>query len=106
MKVVNRGYILIRPKQPFVEWAKEQDAELFITDDSEPTVYLIEEDFFEDEQVLKSHFKAIFSAELEGVSENEEAFPEIKWETFNDWFEAELGTTVVDCLSTPLVSED
>ena len=51
MKIVNRGYIIIRPKQPFIDWAIKQDEEYELDEFSEPNVYLIEEDFFEDDSV-------------------------------------------------------
>lgn len=46
MNIVNRGFITVRPKQPFIDWANQQDDEFQIDLDAEPTVYLIEEDFF------------------------------------------------------------
>ena len=64
---------------------------------SEPNVYLIEEDFFEDEPVIKANFKKIFNNEIYAVSSEEENFPEITLENFEEWFSYLLGNTVFDC---------
>lgn len=96
MKIVNRGYIIIRPKQTFIDWAVKEDEEYSLDEFSEPNVYLIEDDFFEDEPVLKSNFKKIFKNELSAVSGNQENFPEISIENFELWFSYILGNTVFD----------
>jgi hypothetical protein len=96
MKIVNRGYIIIRPKQAFIDWAMAQDEEYVLDQSSEPNVYLIEEDFFEDEPVIKSNFKKIFKNELFSVSEDAESFPEISLENFELWFSCVLGNMVFD----------
>lgn len=96
MKIVNRGFITVRPKQPFVDWANQQDAEFQINLNAEPSVYLIEEDFFEVDPIIESNYKAIFECELLAVSDNEDGFPEIKMGVFKDWFSLEVGSTVID----------
>ena len=61
MKVVNRGYIYVEPKQAFCDWAKQHDPEFDFdeSDDLEGNLYLIEEDFFEYEPLIEAHFKKI-----------------------------------------------
>ena len=49
MKFVNRGYIIIQPKEAFINWANEHDTDFSELEDNEPNVYLIEEDFYDDE---------------------------------------------------------
>jgi hypothetical protein len=105
MKIVNRGFISVRPKQPFVEWANAQDDEFHIDLNAEPTVYLIEEDFFEVEPIIEANFKKMFSCELEAVSDNEEGYPEIKLEVFLEWFSVEIGSVVIDLKDEDLVRE-
>lgn len=97
MKIVNRGYIIIHPKQPFIDWAVSQDEEYELDEYSEPNIYLIEEDFFEDEPVIKANFKKIFKNELNAVSDEEEIYPDITMENFEEWFSVILGNTVFDC---------
>lgn len=96
MKILNRGYIIIHPKQAFIDWALKQDEEYSLSEFSEPNVYLIEDDFFEDEPVLKSNFKKIFKNELSAISDEEETFPKITIENFESYFTYVIGTTVFD----------
>ncbi len=96
MNILDRGFIIVRPKQAFVDWANQQDDEFQIDLDAEPSVYLIEEDFFEVEPIIERHYKMIFECELAAVSDNEEGFPEIKMSVFKEWFSLEVGSTVVD----------
>lgn len=108
MKIINRGYILVRPKQAFCDWAKNHDDEFDFdeTDELEGNVYLIEDDFFEVEPVLKSYFKRIFINECLAIVDSEEFIPKISMELFLDWFEVmQIGSTVFDTQKSNLVSE-
>ena len=96
MKIVDRGFITVRPKQAFVDWANQQDDEFQIDLNAEPSVYLIEEDFFEVDPIIEKSYKTIFECELAAVSDNEDGFPEIKMSVFKEWFSVELGSTVID----------
>lgn len=105
MKIVNRGFIKVNAKQPFVDWANAQDEE-FVTDiNAEPNIYLIEDDFYDEEPIIKANFKKIFTNELEMVTDNEENYPEIKMDTFNEWFSIELGTSVFDCQPSNILAD-
>lgn len=105
MKIVNRGFIAVRPKKPFVEWANQQDDEFKIDVDAEPTLYLIEEDFFEIEPIIEQNFKHIFLCELDAVSGNDDNFPEVNMERFLEWFSLEVGSTVIDLQKEDLIRE-
>lgn len=105
MKIVNRGYIAVKPTKLFINWANQNDVEFDGLIDSESSVYLIEEDFFDDEAVLKSHFKKVFNNELQAVSEDEESYPEIKMEVFEAWFTVEMGASVFDTQSSGLAAD-
>lgn len=104
MKTVNRGFFTVRPAQPMIKWSEQFDEFLVLDEFSEPTVYLIEEDFMEEEPILKSHFKKIFLNELNTISDDESLYPEIKWEIFSEWFTVEAGTSVFDLESSDLKS--
>lgn len=105
MKFVNRGYVIVQPKEAFIVWANENDADYSDLDDNEPSIYLIQEDFFDDETVLKEYFKSIFTNELMAVTDNESKFPPIRWEVFNEWLEVRLGTTVFDAENAALQAD-
>ena len=58
MKVLNRGFIIVSPKPIFISEALNNSGnDLLSPDNPEPSIYLIEEDFWDDETVLKKYFK-------------------------------------------------
>lgn len=97
MKIVNRGYISVKPLKPFIDWVNKIEDEFYIDENTEPNVYLIDEDFFDAAPVLEANFKKIFRNELIAISEDEENYPEISLVNFNSWFKAEVGSSVFDC---------
>lgn len=102
MNIVNRGYLIVRPLTPFLEWASSQDEESFIDEDVEANIYLVEEDFFEDEPVIEANFKKIFLNELEAVTDDESQYPPIRMEVFKEWFSVAAGNNVFDCEKSDL----
>jgi hypothetical protein len=104
MKIINRGYLILKVKAPFIQWANKFDDEFQFDDldDLEPSIYLIEEDFFDNEQIIKQNFKKIFLNELMAVSDDEATYPEIREEDFYNWFMVTVGTTVFDAEKSDL----
>lgn len=98
MKLVNRGYMLVRPTRAFQEWAQKANTDLFIDlDHNEGTVYLIEEDFLEEEPIIEESFKKILLHEIEAVTDEEGAWPEaFNRELFDQFFTVEFGSMVLD----------
>jgi hypothetical protein len=107
MKVVNRGFILVEPKQDFCNWAKLHDPDFDFDegDDLEGNMYLIEEDFFEYEPVLESHFKKIMINECMAIVDSEEAMPKPTMELFLSWFNVRIGAAVFDTQKGPIQLE-
>lgn len=97
MKIVNRGFLRVKGKSAFINWAAQQDEEFAPDENSDANIYLVEEDFFEVEPVIEANFKRIFLNELESVSDDSSNFPEIKMENFVEWFDVEAGNAVFDC---------
>jgi len=72
MNLVNRGYIYIRPQTKFNTWAKQIDPELLLDEQAEGTVYLIEEEFWDDEKILQQYLKKITTHEFSSVTEEKD----------------------------------
>jgi hypothetical protein len=105
MKLVNRGFLIVRPTEAFLSWANLNGQGIAFTSDDnpEPSIYLIEEDFFDIEPIIERHFKAMFEQELELVNEDESTWPQNRTiELFLMWFEIEAGTTVFDAEKSDL----
>ena len=98
IKILNRGFISVTPKRTFYEEvAKELDNSIAEFTNPEPTIYLIEEDFWDNESVLKKHFKKILSCEKRQLSPMHQIeLTEIKAENLNQFFTFGFGNLVID----------
>lgn len=108
MKLVNRGFISLKPKQAFWDWANQFDAELSFSenDECEGTTYLVEEDFFDFEPLLEKHFKKMFKNECAMVNDDERSWPEnINLDLFHSWFHVDYGSSVLDLEKDDLRAE-
>ena len=108
MNILNRGQIVIFPTENFQQWAiNNSDEELFLTSQAEPSVYLIEEEFWEDELVIEKYRKKIMRREFSEISSDDSKWPIVKDnEQFRFYFNAFLGLIVVDLLETDLTCEE
>ncbi len=107
MKTVNRGFISITPTPLFIKWVGiNSDEEQFFTNNPEQSIYLIEDDFWDDGIILEKYFKKIVSAEFLAVCSSVDKFPEIETlEVFKSYFSFTLGTIVQDLLKVKLENE-
>ena len=98
IKILNRGFISVSPKPSFYqEAAKEIDDFIAEFTNPEPTIYLIEEDFWDNEMVLKKHFKKIISSEKRQQSPSQHLeLPQIKAENADQYFTFSFGNMVID----------
>jgi len=108
MEIVNRGFIIVEPKAPFFEWTTQFELDLYFdeNDGVEPTVYLIQEDFVDDELVVEQNFKKIFKSELSAITEDETDWPKISFDLFKEWFSYRLGSMVMDLEKGKLEREE
>jgi hypothetical protein len=108
MNILNRGQIVIFPTENFQQWATQNsEEELFLTTTAEPTVYLIEEEFWEDELIIEKYRKKIMKREFSEICSDESKWPIVKDnEQFRFYFNAFLGLVVVDLLESELYSEE
>lgn len=108
MNILNRGQIVIFPTKNFEAWAMEHSKEeLYYSEKPEPSVYLIEEEFWEDELVLEKYRKKIIKRECAEICVDEDQWPKIKNnEQFRHYFQAHLGIMVVDLLDSDFTLEE
>ena len=107
MKTVNRGFISITPNPLFIAWAlKNSDEEQFFTNNPEPSIYLVEDDFWEDAKIIEKHFKKISQQEFSSLCSKNEIIPIISSEEeFSLYFDLSLGTIVHDLLKENIERE-
>lgn len=103
MYVINRSAAIIRPQQPFVDWAnsiedevKQYSIEDFSTDCS--VVLLPEYDSDEHaKSILKGLYNDVFEIELSSWVTDENVWPDNRtYEMFKEWFDVELHSMVYD----------
>lgn len=104
MKVVNRGFLIVQPRQPFFDWVNQFEEDIYFSEEDgvEPTVYLVEEEFLDIEPIVQQQFKKIFRNELNTITSDKDEHPEITEELFHQWFDVTGGTTLFDTQKTDL----
>jgi hypothetical protein len=107
MKTVNRGFISITPTPLFIAWAlKYSDEVQFFTNNPEPSIYLVEDDFWEDSKVIEIYYKKISQQEFSSLCTKDEIIPIISSEEeFSLYFDLSLGTIVHDLLKENIERE-
>ena len=108
--MLNRTALIVRPKEPFIEWARSIDDDGALpTADREQTVYLVP-DFDDDrgfQHVLKQVWAEIFERELEGWYIDETLWPQDRTlAMFKRWFSIEYHTVIEDLCAWPLEDDE
>jgi hypothetical protein len=108
--MINRAVLIVRPKQPFLDWAAGLDDSGLLPDvEGEQTVYLIP-DFGTDgdaEAILEEVYAEVFENELYGWHTDESAWPTNRdVQTFREWFAIELHSVVEDLCDYDIIEED
>ena len=113
MIYVNRSALVIKPKQPFVDWANSTDPEgtqySLQNIQSENNVYLVSEidDDKDLEQEIKTHYRVIFENELLSWSTDRTAWPKkLSLALFKEWFVIGQNSMVADLCNDPIVLEE
>ena len=112
--MLNRAALILRYKQPFVDWINGSDPSpsshlLTLAEvNSEHTVYLIEvEDEDELAGWLRRHHHKIFEEELNGWYTDPKLWPRDRsLKVLQEWCALELHTVVLDFGDSPIESDD
>lgn len=115
--MINRAALILRYKEPAVRWINEADpvpgsVSISLADvNRERTVYLVsDEDADTDEDIrrwVKENFHALWEGELEGWYTDETLWPSGRTlKKFDQWFEVECHTVLIDTVDGPLVDDE
>lgn len=98
IKILNRGFISVTPKTSFYdEVLKELPETTMFHKNPEATIYLIEEDFWDNESVLKKHYKKILTSEKRQLSPTKKIeLRQVTIDNIHDYFVFSFGNLVVD----------
>ena len=113
MKSINRMAVVIKPKQPFIDWINSmpgEDCNYTLENLSkENLVFLIPEQNTPEEALkyIRKNCSIIFEWELWGWITDEKYWIQNRnWKTFNEWFEIEINSEVFDLVPAPIERED
>lgn len=108
--MLNRGVLIVRPKQPYLDWAAGLDDSGVVPDvGGEQTVYLVPS--FEDDDeawgIIEQGYAEVFERELYGWHTDESAWPQNRtFQLFLEWFEVEFHSVVEDLGDEELMDDD
>jgi hypothetical protein len=112
MDTLNRSAIVVKPKQPFLDWLHIADPTshgITLFDVAgEPTIYLIPEcDTNEElEDVLRELCEEIFEEQLDSWYRVISGWPQNRgYEVFCQWFEVQHFSMLIDLCDGPLIPE-
>lgn len=115
MDTVNRSVAIVVPREPYLEWTRQDDAtgiaeNVFEAMHEDPHAFLLPEymDDKEKEAMLEHFSPAIFESMLDGWLRDRGCWPKNRdYEMFKKWFEVRICSVVEDLfLSQPLQHED
>ena len=108
--MLNRTALIVRPRQPFVDWVRGVEDDDVVPDaEGEQTVYLVPEVDTETDldSVLRAVYAEIFERELDGWYTDESLWPADRTlSMFKQWFQIEHHTIIEDLCAEPLVDDE
>ena len=115
--MINRAAVILRYKEPAVEWINEADPyndDPGITIESvneERTVYLIRDKDADTpadvEEWIKLNYDVLFESELDGWYTDEELWPNNRSiKLFHKWFDVECHTVIVDTVDSAIEDDE
>lgn len=112
MYLTNRAALVVKAKQPFIDWINYvgEDDLVFSLEmvNRESRVYLIPEHDTpkELEVIIQDIYKEIFEDELLSFHRDRSAWPEVKYQRFLDWFDLKVHSMVIDMCEDEIESEE
>jgi hypothetical protein len=110
--MLNRSVVMVRPKQPYRDWANNLDNDgpgLLPDGEDEQTVYLIPNFATDDDawEIVEDIYSEIFEYELWNWHTDPSDWPKNRtFEVFMEWFHVEFHSVVEDLCDDEIVDED
>ena len=103
---LNRSYARVIPKQPFWDLIQHHSQDTEFQQFHEPTLYLIEEEFWDESTFLEKNFLKIARFEFEQHVDSENMADQVPKNApqFLELFDIEFGSTIVDLIGKPSLS--
>jgi len=111
MDAINRTVAIVKPKQPYLEWARTVPDPIDISLEElrrDCTAVLLPDvaDDAEAEAVVRAIYEELFAVELAAWDTDEDDWPQPRDDaTFRAWFDIELHSVVLDSVTAPIRHE-
>ncbi|WNJ17571.1 hypothetical protein [Pontibacter sp. G13] len=111
-QTINRAVVMVIPKKPFDDWARElyqEEYDSLLEHRTEYNSYLVSDEILTEDpkKALKKHWKFIFQQELFDMYRDDRQWPKrLTWNLFCEFFDVKFSTVVLDLLSKRLIKED
>ena len=108
---VNRGLVIVRPRQPFIDWVREVDPGTPVSSEvvrESVSAFLIPDFDLEEESRawIREACATIFEIQLNDWYTDPSMWPTGRdWETFIAWFDIEFIDIAWDLIDAPLSSD-
>jgi hypothetical protein len=104
---INRSAIIVKPKQPFLDWLNNLYPNDEMDDIREVNTYLVTDKIEDLETYLKKKFDKFFMMELEEWHTNKKEWPQKRnYKMFNLWFRVETSTMIYDLEKKPILKSE
>jgi len=110
---INRSLAIIKPKQPFVDWANQLPDAKWETSfkdlQDDCTAFLIPEydSDFDARMFIEKHCSEIFEDELFSWCTNEDWWPKIRTnKVFWEWFDVDLHSEIIDLVKKSIIRDE
>ena len=107
--MLNRSVAILRPKQPYLDWASQLDDGGVLPDvGGEQSVYLLpsNEADHDGSLTVEQCYEGLFESELANWHQIEADWPQQRTYTmFKQWFSVEWHSVIIDMCADPLVDD-
>jgi hypothetical protein len=99
---INRRAIILKPKQPFIDWYARFDPD-DLEELKETRTYLVSEEIRDLDEWLKNKFDKFFTFELESFHDNKKEWPQRRnYKMFQEWFHIDISIMIYDFENKPV----
>lgn len=105
---INRSAIIIKPKQPFIDWLSNLYPDDFFKEEmKEAAIYLVDDNIDNLEKWLKKKFDKFFKLVLHDWHTNKKEWPQKRnYKMFTLWFRVEISEMIYDLERKPVLKSE
>ena len=111
LDTINRGCLILKPRQPFIDWLNQTDSDepIHLKEAREDVTAFLIPDFDSNEEAdlfVKNNYLSFFEQILEDWITDENIWPKDRTRTkFEQWFDIQIHSMVVDTVDKKIVKE-